>query len=367
MSSLFILNLYDYRKNLKKRSELAKNQSFETLPIIKTFKDKMVESKDIKNYIGFNNMNNRNINETTIFINQSKKNQSMNSTSNFNMTMNANRLKSKNTFNNKNIRLKNIPHSLIKSNSIENINPINPNRTLNVLYFPRKENNNKYLKLSSSLPKLNIINKEYFVNNKCSYLILQYTGKDNSKNDIKKKKYLAISPHKVINSLKSYSVPNDIYGKKLIDVIEERINSGFYRNYNPNLNNNKNYQDYKINLKGKTYSRKIEVKKEEKKFDGDFLKDIYDKFLLPGPDNKYNFTIHKIFLSQILEKICKKMVEIRDKKNKIITKEEIRKEFSDEVDNLRYSLLTGKEIEIINNIYNINNNLNMKIKLFKPI
>ena len=52
------------------------------------------------------------------------------------------------------------------------------------------------------------------------------------------------------------------------------------------------------------------------------------------------------------------MVEIRDKKNKIITKEEIRKEFSDEVDNLRYSLLTGKEIEIINNIYNINNNLN---------
>ena len=28
--------------------------------------------------------------------------------------------------------------------------------------------------------------------------------------------------------------------------------------------------------------------------------------------------------------------------------EEIRKEFSNEVDNLRYSLLTGKELEIIN-------------------
>ena len=76
-------------------------------------------------------------------------------------------------------------------------------------------------------------------------------------------------------------------------------------------------------------------KEEEKKFDGTFLKDIYDNNLLPGIDNKYNYTVHKIFLSQILEKIFKKMVEVRDKTNKVITKEEIRKEYINEVDNLR--------------------------------
>ena len=356
-------DLYDYRRNLKKRSHLIQDQTFEALPVIKTFKDRMIATNDVKTCIAFNNMNNRSINETTMLINQFKKNPSMTSNNNM-ITNNSNKINSKRFFNNKKVKLKSIPRPLIKSNSSLNINPINPNRTLNVLYLPRKENNNRHLKHSSSLPKLNVINKEYFLNNKCNYLVLEYTGKDNSKNDIKNKKYLPINPHKVINNLKNYSVPNDMYGKKLIDVIEERINSGFYQNYKSDLNLNNKYQDSKINLKDKLHSGKLEVIKEEQKFDGDFLKDIYDKFLLPGPDNKYNFTVHKIFLSQILEKICKKMVEIRDKNNKIITKEEIRKEFSNEVDNLRYSLLTGKELEIINNIYNINNNLNIiSIKL----
>ena len=53
------------------------------------------------------------------------------------------------------------------------------------------------------------------------------------------------------------------------------------------------------------------------------------------------------------------MVEIRDKNNKVITKEEIRKEFGNEVDNLRKNLLTGQDYNIINKVYNINNDINI--------
>ena len=354
-------DIYDYRFNLQKRSNLipTKSQKYTPLPIIKAYKDQMIGTEDIKTCIDFNYRQNQNIKETTTLSELFKQNPSMTSINNM-ITYSNNVIKANLNFNRKN-KLKSIQKPLTKSHSTSNINIIDSTRTLSVINIPSKIHQNKILKHSSSLPKLNI-KKEYFENNKCNYLVLKYTGRDNSKNELKKKKYLVINSHKVINSLKSYSMPNDIYGTKLIDVIQQRINSGFYRNYQLNVNYTKKYQTIQIK-QGTNYELKPKPqpikKEEEKKFDGTFLKDIYDKFLLPGPDNKYNYTVHKIFLSQILEKVCKKMVEIRDKNNKVVTKEEIRQEYSNEVDNLRKSLLTGKDFRIINNVYNINNKLNI--------
>ena len=353
-------DIFNYRFNLQKKSDIIQNKYLKqkALPVIKSFKDQMTGTEDIKTCIEFNNREIRNINETTLLINLFKKNSSMTSISNM-ITNNNNQIRSKMIFN-KNIKLKSIPQSLKKSNSTANMNVLNSNKTLSILNIPARPSKNKCLKHSSSLPKLNV-NNEYFENNKCNYLILKYTGVDNSKNEIKKKKYLVINSHKVINSLKSYSMPNDVYGKKLIDVIQQRINSGFYRNYKLNINQRKNYQSIQIsqNSQSDLFNKRLNKKEENKKFEGTFLKDIYDDFLLPGKDNKYNYTVHKIFLSQILEKVFKKMVEIRDKTNKTITKEEIRQEYCNEVDNLRNTLLTGKDFRIINNIYNINNSLNI--------
>ena len=351
-------DIFNYRFNLQKKSDVlrGKYQKINILPVIKTFKDQMTATEDIRTCIGFNNSKIRAVNETTILMNVLNKNLSNTSASNM-ITNNSNKIYPKIYFN-KNFKLKSIPQKLIKSNSTTNINSLSSNKTLSIISFPSKMNQPKILKNSESQPRLNI-NHEYFENNKCNYLILKYTGEDNSKKDIKKKKYLVLNSHKVIDSLKSISMPNDNYGKKLMDVIQERINSGFYRNYRFNFSHK--YQT--IQIDNNKYEKKIKPnkikKEEEKKFDGTFLKDIYDNNLLPGIDNKYNYTVHKIFLSQILEKIFKKMVEVRDKTNKVITKEEIRKEYINEVDNLRKTLLTGQDYKIINNIYNINNNYNI--------
>ena len=351
-------DVFDFRYNLQKKSDVFQNkyQKVSYLPVIKTFKDQMTATEDIRTCIDFNMKQNRNVNETTLLLNLINKNSSMTSVTNM-ITNNSNVISSKLLFN-RNIKLKGIQKPLMKSNSTANMNKITSKKSLAVLSFPGKLPEKKYLKHSSSLPKLNI-NQEYFENNKCNYLVLKYTGIDNSKNEIKKKKYLVINSHKVINSLKSYSMPNDIYGTKLIDIIQQRINSGFYRNYKLNFNYSQKYQSVQVSSNTQYDLKKKENKKEEKKFSGTFMKDIYDNFLLPGPDNKYNYTVHKIFLSQIMEKVFKKMVEIRDKKNAVITKEEIRKEYSKEVDNLKQTLLTGKDFKVINNIYNINNSLNI--------
>ena len=352
-------DIYDFKFNLQKKSNIDNNryQKKTSLPSIKSYKDQMIGTQDVRTCINFNNKN-RSIDETTLLLNFLKKDTSPTSISNL-VTINNNKINS-NLFFNRNNKLKTIPQQLKKSNSIANMNLVNPNKVFNVLSIPGNiQVKNKILKQSSSQPKLSI-KQEYFENNKCNYLMLKYTGKDNSNNDIKNKKYLLIHSHKVIDSLKNYSMPDDNYGKKLVDVIQQRINSGFYQNYRFNFN--QKYQKVELNSLKYNFSNKnkIEEKKiKEKKFNGNFLKDIYDNFLLPGPDNKYNYTIHKIFLSHVLEKVCKKMVEIRDKNNKVITKEEIRKEFGNEVDNLRNNLLTGQDYNIINKLYNINNNINI--------
>ena len=153
---------------------------------------------------------------------------------------------------------------MIKSNSSVNI--INKKQALTIINIPNDKlnkninclnNYNKGLKKSSSLPKINFGNKNEIKNNdnennKFNYLNLKYNGSDNSKNDLKKKKFVVINSHKVIESLQSISMPDDHYGQKLIDILENRINSGYYRNIKFNLRqgsqNSKLYTDYLNNM-----------------------------------------------------------------------------------------------------------------------
>ena len=403
-------NIYDYRNNYTKKSQLlAKSNSIKTiLPNIKQTKDQNTSTEEIKSSFNFikNKTNNLNIDESFlpkniitnkfIFngINGSQKILSNNSLilnniynlNNKLTTFHINKNKNNKLFFNKNYKLKSIEKTLIKSNSSTNM--INKQQTLTVINIPTNNlekniinnlvNQSKGLKKSSSLPKIyfnmenknQIINSNNKENNKCNFLYMKYNGNDNSKiNNLKNKKLMVINSHKVINSLQSLSMPDDNYGKKLIDILESRINSGYYRNIKFNFSNNnqvsRNYQKYQ-SLGDYRDSNLIEnnknenKKKEKKRYSSTFLNDIYDDFLLPDKDNKYSYTIHKIFLNNILSKVCKKMIEIRDVKNRLITKQEIRDEFSNQLNYLRDALYKNKPYNIINNnIFNINNNTNI--------
>ena len=322
----------------------------------------------------FNNINNFNIIKSNI-LNKNIRISSVNIEKNNN--------KNTKLFFNRNYKLKSIEKSMIKSNS--NINIMNKNKTLTVINIPSSSinNNNNYminknqnLEKSSSLQKIFYENKndisknnnikDNLENNKCNYLYLKYSGFDNSRNVVKNKKIITINSHKVIESLKSVSMPDDLYGQKLIDILEHRINSGNSGNYRKmkfqKAESSQSCKDYLNEINEKKYNNFGCNKKEneKKRFSSTFLTDIYDDFLLPDKDNKFNYTIHKIFLSNILNKICKKMIEIRDIKNKVITRKEIRDEFCNELNILRDALGRNKNINIINNnIYNINSDTNI--------
>ena len=396
---------YNYLNLYQKKGQISlKNNSrnIPPLPYIKKTRDQTTTTDEIKTS-SINNTNikiNPNIMQQEIqfiknkyvfngidSIGKIQDNDSLNninmkkyiSNNNINLSaININQNKNTKIFFNKNYKLKSIEKTMIKSNSSVNI--INKKQTLTIINIPSAKlnkninylnNYKKDLKRSSSLPKINFENKNDIKNNdnennKCNYLNLKYNGLDNSKNELKKKKLMVINSHKVMESLQSISMPDDNYGQKLIDILENRINSGYYRNIKLNLGqsseNSKLYKDYlnsmnKYNNENKE-NNKIENKK--KRFSSTFLTDVYDDFLLPDKDNKYNYTIHKIFLSNILNKIYKKMIEIRDVKNKLITKKEIRDEFCNELNILRNNLYKNKNINIINNnIYNINSNTNI--------
>jgi len=404
-------DVYSFRNNYPKKGHLSLTRNSKNLifPNIKQTKDQTTATEEILKSSSYykNNINiNPNLKQQDIHIiknkfifngiNKSQKIQykdldnvnliknNISNISNINdkyQFININK-NNKNTklFFNRNFKLKSIEKTLIKSNSSVNI--INKNQTLTVINIPSNNlqkntinnliNINKGLKRSSSLPKINFNNKNDIKNNndsennKCNYLYLKYNGSDNSQvNNLKRKKYMVLNPHKVMESLQSMSMPNDIYGQKLIDILENRINSGYYRkikfNLGKNNENSKIYTDFlnDINIKNKT-CKKEDKKNEKNKMGSTFLTDIYDDFLLPDKDNKYNYIIHKIFFNNILNNICKKMIEIRDVKNRLITKQEIRDEFRNQLNDLRESLYKNKNINIINNnIYNINSNTNI--------
>ena len=388
-------NAYSFKNLFQKKKQIIpkSNQKEYILPNIKQTKDKTTSTEEIKT----------NLNNSQIFIspdlkiyknkfifngiinNQmikcyeslNKNNQMENNILNDNKfnTININN-KSRNskTYFNKNFKLKSIEKTMIKSNSCVNI--INSDKTLTIINMPSNNinkginyNMNKKLKRLSSLPKMNFDKKNIefkdneIENDKCNYLYLKFNGIDNSKKSFKKRRFMLINSHKVIESLQTISMPEDNYGKKLIDILENRINSGYYRKLNYNFSNNSNnlnsYDNYFQNYNIDNNSKDI-IENKNKRFNCTSLSDVFDDFLLPDKENKYNYIIHKIFLGNILNKICKKMIEIRDIKNRLITKKEIREEYCNQLNKLRDHLYKDQKYNIINhNIFNMNNNTNI--------
>ena len=376
-----------FQKKTKNLLKSNSNSSISILPNIKQMKNQTTTTEEIKilqNTMNITNYIYPEINKIQKepsfrdFVTSQKKKYggSLIDIPNFNFKNSVilnNNGKNNKLFFNKNYKLKSIEKSMIKSSSCLNL--INSEQTLTVINIPKNNLNKnifkgKYFNRSSSLPKLNFGNKANINNdtdNKCNYLYLKFTGNDKSDKNYKRKKFMMINSHKVIESLQSISMPDDHYGQKLIDIIENRINSGFYRKNKYNFNSNNNQNSSIINYQNINYYKDIisSVNKNEKNKDDNrhystFLTDIFDNNLLPDKDNKYNYTIHKIFLTNILNKVCKKMVEIRDIKNRLVTKKEIREEYCNELDKLRDDLYNNKNFNIINNnIYNINSRTNI--------
>ena len=377
-------------KNLyqkKTKNILKSNSSVSVLPNIKQMRDQTTTTEEIKilpngmnitNYIypGIQKIQYEPSFRDLITLQKNNYGDSLNDVPNFNFKNSVNLIntgRNSKLFFNKNYKLKSIEKSMIKSNS--SLNLINSEQTFTVINIPKNNLNKniykgKYFNRASSLPKLNFGNKSSInndIDNKCNYIYLKFTGKDKSNNIYKKKKFMVINSHKVIESLQSISMPDDHYGQKLIDIIESRINSGFYRKikYNFNSNNSQNsnkyiYQNINYNKDIISSNNNNENNKNGNKHDSSFLTDIYDNNLFPDKNNKYNYKINKIFLTNILNKVCKKMVEIRDIKNRTVTKKEIREEYLNELNKLRDDLYNNQKYNIINNnIYNINSSTNI--------
>ena len=86
-------DIFNYRFNLQKKSDVlrGKYQKINILPVIKTFKDQMTATEDIRTCIGFNNSKIRAVNETTILMNVLNKNLSNTSAANM-ITNNSNKI-----------------------------------------------------------------------------------------------------------------------------------------------------------------------------------------------------------------------------------------------------------------------------------
>ena len=206
-----------------------------------------------------------------------------------------------------------------KSNSIEKNN------------FRSKYNENfKNTHKTISLPKLKCIPKISLNNNeiKCNYLFIEFTSK--TKNiSYKNKTYIQINPHKIIDSLKSLEIPYDFFGQK-----DFKENSYYKENIESGIK-------YK-------YKRWSIDKGIGNKFEG-----IYDEFLLPDLNNKYNYTIKKIFITGVINRMIEKLY-IKNNNynmNNQVNESDIKNEYNKQISNLK------SIFDYVNNNNNDNQNL----------
>ena len=261
---------YNFKNLFQKKPKnlLKSNSTISILPNIKQMKNQTITTEEIKippntmnitNYIypEISKIQNESSFRDFITSQKNKYRNLFNDIPNFNLKNSANlnnNGENNKIFFNRNNKLKSIEKSMVKSSSCMSL--INSEQTLTVINIPKNNLNkniyqSKYFNRSSSLPKLNFGNKTNISNdtdNKCNYLYLKFTGKDKNDKNYKKKKFMMINSHKVIESLQSISMPDDHYGQKLIDIIENRINSGFHHknkfNFNSNINQSSNIYNY---------------------------------------------------------------------------------------------------------------------------
>ena len=86
---------------------------------------------------------------------------------------------------------------------------------------------------------------------------------------------------------------------------------------------------------------------------------VYDKYLFPNKNNKFTYSINNLFLFDIINKVFKKMIELRDTSNKTITEEKILKEYNKQI-NILKKFFENKTKE--NNLSNTIKNKEKKYK-----
>ena len=259
--------------------------------------------------------------------------------------------------NNSEYNIKNIfNHSSKKINNIKKQIKLNKIKR-DILYnnIPPIKKSKLNLHKASSLPHLKIIPnlEDSIINENNDFIYLEYKSKNN-KNDFNKKTYIQVNPHKLIDKLQTVVVPSDIYGSTLFSSLSNYINKYDSNSY---LNNFEINNFYSINNNSNNSSNDLKYY-----FDNElFLEGIYDKYSLPNKENKYNYKITKIFFTDIMNKIIKRMIQIRDKHNKTITQIEVKDEYKKELNKLKIFL--GLKINFQNSEINkiINGKVNQDI------
>ena len=199
------------------------------------------------------------------------------------------------------------------------------NETLKEKFIPLLPKiKNPYLyKINNSIkkPKLNSNqnNNNSFKENNLNYIYLKYEGKD-FENITKNIQYMKISPHEIIESLKTYSMPTDVYGIKLVNYIKKVFDEGIY---------------------SKITTQNL----------------IKEKLI----DNPLKITFKEIVLTKILDNVISHCIEIRDKNNKFITREVIYDEFKIQIENVRSNLkLIEDYLKLENKTNKRNSNKNLE-------
>ena len=239
------------------------------------------------------------------------------------------------------------------------------NKTFELKHLKKKEKTNEIKKplqnkIRKSFPiikdnkKLEKNNSAFFNEkkeqkvHKCNYLYLEYKG-EKKKDGFNKITYIEINPRKIISSLNTISFSNNNLKQLLIDSFEKanKIKNITYEKYKNK--SSKDFANESFNTSNTKKSNKKE-NKENKISNTRNMSFVYDKFLLPNENNVYNFTIHNLFLFEIINKVVKKMVEIGDSRE--ITEERMMKEYNNQIYKLKTffdNKIKGKETNNIKN------------------
>ena len=164
-------------------------------------------------------------------------------------------------------------------------------------------------------------NNNYFKENNLNYLYLQYNGKefDNQNNHIQ---YMKIRPHELIESLKTYSMPTDVYGIKMVNYVQKIFDDDTYKN------------------------------------------NSFEHFIKEDFSNQpCKATIKELVLNKILNNVITHCIEIRDRNNKVITREIIYDELKLQIENARNNLKIIQDyIDLKNDINNNTNNTKKELE-----
>ena len=235
------------------------------------------------------------------------------------------------------------------------------------------------------LPKLNSLSNEKNKikinhNKRCNYLYLKYEGEEFI-NEAKNKIYIQINPHKIINSIEKIIKNNKIYeiifnklntnnnlqkpGKYLkININNNNLNSNVINNLSTNNNSLDNNNIINSN---RNENNEIDNFLEENNYfsNSDTEYNSNEKYDYLIRTNKIN--VKKILLSNIVHNVYDHFIEIKDIKNEIIDKNEIKNELDNQISSLKTIFINKLKKESKTYINENNNSSNRATQTYKKI